>query len=155
MASVFAMQHPDGPSMTPPISPAVQCVMFLTVQYFAVYTGLMVCVTINNMVEDSTLVRRLIFIFRAGQETVMFVPMLAMLFIGCRMRALQLTRSVDGTIPTTAGPQPWAQTAMFASTASILVQMVMLVSVLMGEHDHHAPTLGKGGARVSLVELPD
>ena len=52
------------------------------------------------------MIKTLIRIFRAGQETVMFVPMLAVLFIGCRMRALQLTRSavwhMNNSIPTDA-----------------------------------------------------
>merc|ERR1719443_544902 len=71
----------------------------------------------------------LIGVFEAGQKTVMFAPMLAMLFIGARMRALQLTKSADGTIPPTAGPQPWAQDAMFSATWSVLIQVLMTLVV--------------------------
>jgi len=130
MASVFFMQHPDGPAMTPPISPAMKCVMFLTVLYFFVFTGLMVCVTVKSMMEDAPpFLRMLIDLFRAAQETVMFAPMLAVLFIGCRMRALQLTKADDGTIPPSAGPQPWAQMAMYASSLSVLLQVMIVVLV--------------------------
>merc|ERR1719158_443068 len=71
----------------------------------------------------------LIAIFEAGQKTVMFAPMLSILFIAARMRALQLTKSTDGTIPTTAGPQRWAQEGMFLSTWSVLVQLIMTILV--------------------------
>jgi len=60
--------------------------------------------------------------------------MLSILFIGARMRALQLTKATDGTIPTTAGPQKWAQDGMFLSTWSVLVQVIMcmIVPILTG-----------------------
>merc|ERR1719446_902950 len=70
-----------------------------------------------------------ISIFESAQKTVMFAPMLSMLFIGTRMRALQLTRAKDGTIPTTAGPQTWVQDGMFLATWSVLVQLIMTIAV--------------------------
>jgi len=133
MYSVFTIEHPDGPEKTPPISPAMQCVMNLTVQYFTVYLALFVCITINQFFVMK-IMDLLIAIFEAGQKTVMFAPMLSVLFIGARMRALQLTKSTDGTIPTTAGPQRWAQDGMFLATWSVLVQVIMcmIVPVLTG-----------------------
>merc|ERR1719316_1884790 len=113
MVSVFVIEHPDGPEKTPPISPAMQCVMNLTVQYFTVYLALFICITINQFAPSLKVLGFLIGVFEAGQKTVMFAPMLSMLFIGARMRALQLTKATDGTIPPTAGPQPWAQDGMF------------------------------------------
>merc|ERR1719420_1205868 len=64
----------------------------------------------------------------------MFAPMLSILFIGTRMRALQLTKATDGTTPKEAGPQPWAQQAMFLCTWSVLVQLIMamIVPILTG-----------------------
>merc|ERR550514_1267783 len=58
-------------------------------------------------------------IFESARMTVMFAPMLSMLFIGTRMRALQLTKATDGTIPVTAGPQTWVQDGMFLATWSV------------------------------------
>merc|ERR1719191_2152789 len=86
------------------------------------------------MMEDEaenqdTIIRRLINLFGVAREPVMFAPMLAILFIGCRMRALQLTKADDGTIPTSAGPQPWAQMAMYASSLSVLLQVMIVVLV--------------------------
>jgi len=129
MVSVFLIEHPTDVSLTPPISPAMQCVMNLTVQYFTVYLALFVCITVKQFSPNLTIMDFLIGIFEAGQKTVMFAPMLSMLFIGARMRALQLTKATDGTIPPTAGPQPWAQDGMFLATWSVLIQLIMTMLV--------------------------
>jgi len=129
MCSVFLIEHPTDVSLTPPISPAMQCVMNLTVQYFTVYLALFICITIKQFSPSLKVMDFLIGVFEAGQKTVMFAPMLSMLFIGARMRALQLTKASDGTIPPTAGPQPWAQDAMFLATWSVLVQLIMAMVV--------------------------
>jgi hypothetical protein len=130
IVSVFVIEHPTDVSLTPPISPAMQCVMNLTVQYFFIYLILWLAITgqqlsgVSSPIWDKT-----IAIFDAGRATVMFAPMLSMLFIGTRMRALQLTKATDGTIPPTAGPQGWAQDGMFLSTWSCLVQVIMAIAV--------------------------
>jgi len=127
MVSVFIIEHPTDVKLTPPISPAMQCVMNLTVQYFTIYLALFVCITIKQFSPNLAIMDFFIAVFEAGQKTVMFAPMLAMLFIGARMRALQLTKATDGTIPPTAGPQPWAQDGMFLATWSVLVQVIMVL----------------------------
>merc|ERR1719265_2382253 len=133
MVSVFVIEHPDGAELTPPISPAMQCVMNLTVQYFTIYLALFISITINQffMVKIMEL---LIAIFEAGQKTVMFAPMLSILFIAARMRAMQLCTATDGSIPMEAGPQKWAQDGMFLATWSVLVQVIMfmIVPILTG-----------------------
>jgi len=136
MVSVFVIEHPKDVSLTPPISPAMQCVMFLTVQYFTVYLCLFIAITVKQFAGGGDrpqggfdLFGFIIGVLEAGVVTVMFAPMLSMLFIGTRMRALQLTKATDGTIPTTAGPQPWAQQAMFLSSWSVFVQLVMAMIV--------------------------
>merc|ERR1719265_771187 len=125
--SVFVIEHPTDVSLTPPISPAMQCVMNLTVQYFFIYLCLWVCITAQQIFGDAPIWDQAIAIFDAGRATVMFAPMLSMLFIGTRMRAMQLTKATDGTIPVTAGPQGWAQDGMFLSTWSVLVQVIMAI----------------------------
>merc|ERR1719235_3091677 len=134
IVSVFVIEHPTDVSLTPPISPAMQCVMNLTVQYFFIYLVLWICITAQQFMGYSPFWDQTIAIFDAGRATVMFAPMLSMLFIGTRMRALQLTKATDGTIPPTAGPQGWAQDAMFLSTWSVLVQVIMalIVPILTG-----------------------
>merc|ERR1719387_1479548 len=132
--SVFVIEHPTDVSLTPPISPAMSCVMNLTVQYFTIYLLLWLCITAQQIFGDAPIWDQAIAIFDAGRATVMFAPMLSILFVGTRMRALQLTKATDGTIPPTAGPQGWAQDGMFLSTWSCLVQVIMalLVPVLTG-----------------------
>jgi len=134
IVSVFIIEHPTDVSLTPAISPAMQCVMNLTVQYFFIYLVLFLSITIKQFNPDMEVMSTIIAIFEGAQKTVMFAPMLSMLFIGARMRALQLTKATDGTIPTTAGPQGWAQQGMFLCTWSVLVQLIMtiLVPVITG-----------------------
>jgi len=128
IVSVFLISHPTDVSKTPPISPAMQCVMNLTLQYFTIYLVLFVAVTAEQFSGVAWL-HKVIAICEGAQKTVMFAPMLAILFVGTRMRALQLTKAKDGTIPTTAGPQPWVQDAMFLATWSVLVQLIMCILV--------------------------
>merc|ERR1719420_2390612 len=91
--SVFVIEHPTDVSLTPPISPAMSCVMNLTIQYFFVYLMLWICITAQQFMGDAPIWDKAIAIFDAGRATVMFAPMLSMLFIGTRMRALQLTKA--------------------------------------------------------------
>jgi hypothetical protein len=128
IVSVFLISHPTDVSLTPPISPAMQCVMNLTLQYFTIYLVLFVSITVQQFTELEAL-HKVIAIFEGAQKTVMFAPMLSILFVGTRMRALQLTIAKDGTIPPSAGPQPWVQDAMFLATWSVLVQLVMCILV--------------------------
>jgi len=129
MVSVFIIEHPTDVSLTPPISPAMQCVMNLTVQYFTIFLAYFVCVTITQFNQELTFVKTLIPVFQGAKNTVLFAPMLSMLFIGARMRALQLTKAADGTIPPSAGPQAWAQEGMFLATWSVLIQTIMTIAV--------------------------
>merc|ERR1719375_1035826 len=136
MASVFLIEAPGGFEETPPISPAVQCVIGLASQYFLTATSVFICVTIleftaehkKNTIQNVTL---LLDMFQAGMKTVKFAPMLSMLFIAARMRALQLTRTVDDRVPPSAGPQPWAQEGMFLATWSVFVQLLMTILVTL------------------------
>merc|ERR1719159_1690603 len=146
MVSVFLIEHPKDPNLTPAISPAMACVMNLTVQYFTVYLGLFICITVKQFSgPDHSVGTFMIQILEAGQKTVMFAPMLSMLFIGCRMRALQLTKATDGTVPPTAGPQPWAQEGMFLSTWSVLVQVIMVILVPVALGGGKSPELDEEG----------
>ena len=67
-----------------------------------------------------------IFIFEVARMTVMFAPMLSTLFIGDRMRALQLAphliKATDGTNPVTAGPQTRVQDGIHLATWSVFVR---------------------------------
>merc|ERR1719326_2179704 len=87
--SVFTIQHPKGAQYTPPISVTMQCVINLTVQFFTVFTMIWICITVKEVTGWEWH-----FISNAMENakgTIAFCPMLAILFVGTRMRALQLT----------------------------------------------------------------
>lgn len=172
--SIYVIQHPEGHAKTPPVSPAMQCVITLTVQYFLIYSVLFLCITAKSFVlgqhipkpgqtleegpdeeNSSNSVRALnkaIAIFDAARSTVMFAPMLSILFMGARMRALQLTKAKNGTIPPNAGPQTWVQDGMFLATWSVFVQLIMtmLVPILTGSRAE----VGKDGIVKTPVNTP-
>merc|ERR1719159_775882 len=84
--------------------------------------------------------------------------MLAILFVGTRMRALQLTNQKGA-------PQGWAQDGMYMATWSILLQflMVLLVPICtfimegaavhpeLDEDGNVDPTKFKSGGRIGLI----
>lgn len=75
-----------------PVSTAMKCVISLTVQYLLVYTALALCRTAADnfaLKYENVPVQRLLTM---AALTVNYAPMLAILFIGFRMRVLQLTR---------------------------------------------------------------
>merc|ERR1719235_2973675 len=50
IVSVYTIEAPNGQE-TPPISSAMQCVMNLTIQYFAVYLMLFILITVKQFAE--------------------------------------------------------------------------------------------------------
>merc|ERR1719446_551805 len=127
--SVFTIVHPKGKEYTPPISVTMQCVVNLTAQFFTVYTLIWVCITVKECTGWEWH-----FISNAMENakgTIAFCPMLAILFVGTRMRALQLTQN-------RGAPQGWVQDGMYMATWSILLQflMVLLIPFMTGEPAH-------------------
>merc|ERR1719446_1140859 len=47
--SIFTFEAPDGPDATLPVSPTVQCVVFLTVQFFFVYFVMTAMLTVSEV----------------------------------------------------------------------------------------------------------
>merc|ERR1719247_1841321 len=116
VCSVFTIQHPDGKELTPPLSPTMQCVMNLAFQYFLIYALLWIFITVEDFTSfDLSKARDAI---ESAKSTVQFAPMLAVLFIATRMRALQMTDNKGA-------PQGWVQDGMYLATWSILVQFIM------------------------------
>jgi hypothetical protein len=147
IVSVFTIEA-DDPADTPPVSPAMLCVMNLTVQYFFVYLLLWVFITVKQLSLEWTTSGRTYDTFfstaiatmEAAKSTVMFCPMLAVLFIGLRMRALQITDQKGA-------PQAWAQQGMYLSTYAVMLQvlMVFLSPLIFGG----APKMDENGNVVS------
>merc|ERR1719218_386912 len=138
--SVFVIQHPKGEQYTPPISVTMQCVVNLTVQFFTVYILIWVCITVKEITgwEFHFLSNAM----ENAKGTIAFCPMLAILFVGTRMRALQLTNN-------RGAPQGWCQDGMYMATWSILIQflMVLLIPVctFVMEGKAHHPELDEDG----------
>jgi hypothetical protein len=116
--SIFTIEHPKGPDYTPPIAVTMQCVINLTVQFFFVYLMIWICITIREFTGyELTLLTQTM---ENARGTVMFCPMMAILFVGTRMRALLLTDN-------RGAPQGWAQDGMYMATWSMLIQFTMIL----------------------------
>merc|ERR1719473_1176284 len=118
--SVFSIEHPKGKEYTPPISVTMQCVINLTVQFFVIYTIIWIAITIKEFTGWEWH-----FITNAMENakgTIAFCPMLAILFVATRMRAMTLTNWKGA-------PQGWCQDGMYMATWSILIQFLMVLCI--------------------------
>merc|ERR1719217_254524 len=118
--SIFVIQHPQGPQYTPPISVTMQCVINLTVQFFTVYLGLWIAQTVKDFFGYP--LPRLTELMEDAKATIAFCPMLAILFVGTRMRALMITNNKGA-------PQGWVQDGMYMATWAVLIQFLMVLAV--------------------------
>jgi hypothetical protein len=118
--SVFTIEHPNGPQYTTPISVTMQCVINLTTQFFTVYLLIWIADTVKTYANyDMTRLKELM---ENAKGTINFCPMLAILFVATRMRALQITNNKGA-------PQGWAQDGMYMATWSVLIQFLMVLVV--------------------------
>merc|ERR1719446_577419 len=122
--SILTIQHPQGPQYTPPISVTMQCVINLTVQFFFVYFMLWVCNTVREFLgfADNWMIKLLSDTMDSAKGTINFCPMLAILFVGTRMRALMITNNKGA-------PQGWVQDGMYMATWAVLIQFLMVIFV--------------------------
>jgi len=116
VCSVFTIEHPNGPEYTPPLSPTMQCVLNLCFQYFLIYLLLWVFVTVEDFTGYALPKSK--DAIESAKATVQFAPMLAVLFIGTRLRALQMTNNKGA-------PPGWVQDGMYLATWSIMIQFMM------------------------------
>jgi len=118
----IAMPAPEAiwDGARPAVAPAVACTLFLCIQYFSVYLAVALVETYEQFVESNYATTKLAAVLQLAQNTVNFAPMLAVLFLGARMRALQLD-------PDGGGVQPWAQTCFYVCTFAVLGQTVLVV----------------------------
>merc|ERR1719281_747749 len=118
--SVFTIEHPQGPQYTPPISVTMKCVINLTVQFFTVYLLLWVAQTCKDFLGME--LPRVTQLMENAKGTIQFCPMLAILFVGTRMRALMITNNKGA-------PQGWVQDGMYMATWAVLIQFLMVLVV--------------------------
>merc|ERR1719375_3056466 len=124
--SVFTIQHPKGDQYTPPISVTMQCVVNLTFQFFFIYIMIYLCITVKELTQYEWKLLSNTMYNLIG--TVAFCPMLAILFVGTRMRALRITDNKGA-------PQGWAQDGMYMATWALLIQFLfgLLVPLCTGQ----------------------
>merc|ERR1719197_516337 len=104
----------------PPVSPAVECTMILATTFFLVYAGIQFAKTFQSFsgVDSSKLKGAL----EGAIVTLYFAPMMAVLFIGARMRALQMD-------PITGAPQKWAQNCFYMCSYALMFQTLLAIAV--------------------------
>merc|ERR1719407_132370 len=95
--------------------------MILSCQFFIVYGLIQFAKTFSQFsgrAEPSTFEQAMV----TATNSMNFAPMLAVLFIGARMRALQMD-------PVHGHPQRWAQNCFFMCTYALLVQTILTIAV--------------------------
>merc|ERR1719359_55558 len=119
----FMMEGPKeiwGEEGAPPVSPAVACTMNLATQFFLVYLGVAIVKTTVELSGPSDFLTKMGGLLTLAKFTVNFAPMLCILFIGARMRALQMD-------PKNGNPQKWAQNCFYMCTYSVMIQTLLVI----------------------------
>jgi len=155
MASVFAMEPkplsvliPSGSTSNPsgnvgsrhPISTAMRCVMSLTVVYFSAYLLLMA-----GSLAKGAFGRWASHAGSAVQRSLAFVPMLCVMMIGVRLRAMQIGER---------DPPRWAQVSMVIATVAIVVQVLCsMLSEVEGDQSGEDKVLASKLYLITLLIL--
>merc|ERR1719305_1794686 len=104
-----------------PMAPAVGATVTLTIMFFLVYIGVAALRTWGQLTGNAAwpaLETALI----ASTAAMMYAPMLSVLFLAARMRALQMD-------PVNGSPQPWAQSCFYACAYAVMFQTIFSVAV--------------------------
>merc|ERR1719258_416627 len=97
--------------------------MILSCQYFGVYGAIQVCKSVEEWLSfQNAFLHTLQEACVTVTLSMNFAPMLAVLFIGARMRALQMD-------PVNGAPQKWAQNCFFACTYALALQTCLCVAI--------------------------
>merc|ERR1719240_41422 len=100
----------------------MECILNLTLQYIVIYTALGICRTVldfQGVAHSSSQVHAAL---KHASETMFYAPMVCMLFVGFRMRVLQLTKG-------TGNPPEYVQFAMRSVAYAILVNTLLVLFV--------------------------
>merc|ERR1719453_1198495 len=112
-----------GPNMNfAPLSTTMKCTINLTIQYMLIFTALGIMRTYLDFqgehYEDNAAAKAL----KHASETVFYAPMACLLFVGFRMRVLQLTKG-------TGNPPEYVQMAMQCVAYSILANTLIVLLI--------------------------
>merc|ERR1719248_102084 len=134
----------------PKVSPAVFCVIVFSAMYFVLFTVLAIVRSVKTFKADGSLdgIER---IFKSGEDTMMYAPMLCALFLGARMRGIQLAQ---GETEKYKLPQPWVQLAMLSTLVSVFFQVVIVLLMPVFTNEA-ATTIDKNGdVDLSAMKAP-
>jgi len=118
MYTPTALVATDGP--TPPVSVAMQCTLWHCVFFFSVTLFWLALLTLKQAESFDGFVEAMLPMLSGARNAVAFCPMLAILYLGLRLRALELTANLGA-------PQAWAQRAMVLGTAAIPLQLMVTI----------------------------
>lgn len=132
-------------SLAPRVSTALRCIINLVTQFFVVYALLFLVQTLNyfRVIRRESEQKALVTV----AETVYFVPMLCVLFLATRMRAVQLARGRDTEKYNL--PQWWVRDSMaICSWAVLALTIIAFASAMawgdMWEAAARSGSLGQG-----------
>merc|ERR1719253_1298149 len=108
-------------SKVPAPAPAVVCTMILVVVFFMTQLVIALCQTYIEMFGDyyAGQFHKIIQVMNAAASTVEFAPMVSIVFLAARMRALQHNSQ----------PQEWSQTCMYAATGALCLNTLLAIIV--------------------------
>ena len=107
--------------------PAVNCSIFLILQYFTSCVVLFVSLTVKQLTNMGILGYTILG-FESARTIVMFASMVSMFLIGTRMCVLQPMKATDEMTLTRAGSRTWGQDEMYLATGPVLVQLTIASS---------------------------
>merc|ERR1719387_3037059 len=123
---------------TPPVSTTMKSVINLEMQYFVLYSAL---AGVRSFTElTGTQLPMITTTLNAACMTVNYAPMLSVLFLGTRMRAVQLS---GGEPDKYHLPQPYVKSAMWFCVCAVQIQtlIVLVLPLISGG----APKVSKDG----------
>merc|ERR1719326_1766006 len=129
---------PSEGGCTPPVSTTMKCVINLAIQYFILYSAL---AAVRSFCELTGSKLELISsILNAACMTVNYAPMLSVLFLGTRMRAVQLSGGLPDKYDL---PQPYVKSAMWFCVCAVQIQTLIVLALPLISGG--APKVGKDG----------
>lgn len=126
LVSSLTIEAPEGKE-TPRLSPTLWCLSLLSIAFFGVHLGLFAARTLASQSRTPG-VSGALRLCESAKESVGFCPMICVLFMGVRLRAIQLSLGKGS-------PQDWVQACMWISVAAIVLQLwlVLLSSMSTGK----------------------
>merc|ERR1719450_50230 len=104
----------------PPPAPAVACTFIMSAAYFIIYALVQFARTWTQFTQQK--LSKFEDAMLDSTKAMNFGPMLCVLFIGARMRALQMD-------PLNGAPQKWAQNCFFMCTYGVITQVLISIAV--------------------------